>query len=532
MQHVISNKAYQKLVEHMNEAVWLGDKNEKTLYVNPKFCALTGYSPVDVKDMYSYDFWDRESVNRIKLVNQKERKQGLSSSYEGCLLTKKGKKIPALVSGTPLPEGGTIGIITDLTRFKENEDMYKRLVEHMNEAVWMGDKNEITVYANPKFCELMEFSLEEMLGRKSYDFWDEESVAKVKQVNKDKRKQGISSSYEGNLLTKSGKKIPVLLSGTPLADGGTIGIMTDLRQLKEKEEAERVLGNAVQNANDAIVIFDNRGRVTSWNKGAKILFGYKKDEILYQQLDTIFPENEIEFILNNVTKLQNIELDAKHKNQKLLKIAATLTPIYSNGRKNIFSYLIIGRDIVEQTKFEEEITLKYQKIREAYNTLGVVKRQTEYLLNLIELCNETNDKTKIADFIVTSIIMLTRGDACVLRKYNAEKDTLNLLSSFGVDQDWRGKATINFKNCLTEKAYKQKMPLRIIDVAKEHKHQSIYLVKKNNLASLLLIPLIYKSSLVGSLSLYTSPGKRLEIFEDAFIEEYCKLISLVLGRTI
>ena len=60
----------------------------------------------------------------------------------------------------------------------------------MNEAVWMGDKNEITVYANPKFCELMEMSLEEMLGRPSYDFWDKQSAQTVKNVNLNKRKKG------------------------------------------------------------------------------------------------------------------------------------------------------------------------------------------------------------------------------------------------------------------------------------------------------------------------------------------------------
>ncbi len=521
---------YKRLVEHMNEAVWMGDKNEVTVYANPKFCELMEYSLEEMLGRKSYDFWDEKSAARVKNVNKFKRKKGISSTYEGKLQTKSGKKIPVFLSGTPLADGGTIGIMTDLRDLKEQKDLYKRLVEHMNEAVWMGDKNEVTIYANPKFCELMEYSLEEMLGRKSYDFWDVESAQKVKLINQAKRKKGVSSSYEGALLTKSGKKIPVLLSGTPLADGGTIGIMTDLRKIKRKEEAEKILSNAVQNSNDAIVVFNNQEEIISWNKGAKILFGYKKDEIINVQLSKIFSKKEINFALKNITKLKNLDLEGKHKNKKTIKIAATVTPIYDNKKKKVFSYLLIGRDISEQTSFEEELALKYQKIREAYDKLGLVKRQTDYLLDLIELCNETNDKTKIADFIVTSIIMLTQGDACVLRKYNAKKDTLNLLSSFGVDRDWRGKAAINFKNCLTEKAYKSKMPLRILDVAKEHKHQSIYLVKKNNLASLLLIPLIYKSKLVGSLSLYADSKKKLEVFENAFIEKYCRLVSLVLGR--
>ncbi len=59
----------------------------------------------------------------------------------------------------------------------------------MNEAVWVGDENERTIYANPRFCEIMEYTLEEMLGRESYDFWDQESAETVRKTNTSKRKQ-------------------------------------------------------------------------------------------------------------------------------------------------------------------------------------------------------------------------------------------------------------------------------------------------------------------------------------------------------
>lgn len=532
MQHVISEMVYQKLVENMNEAILLRDKSKKVVYVNPKFCALTGFSFEEIKGRNSYDFWDKESVKIMKNIEATDRQKGVSSSYEANLLTKKNNKIPVLVSGTPLKDGGGMALIADLRQVNEKETLYRKLVEHMNEAVWMGDRNEKTVYANPKFCELMGYSLEEMIGKKSYEFWDNESVKRVKKVNQTKRKYGISSGYTGNLLTKSKRLIPVLLNGTPLADGGTIGIMTDLRMLKEKEENERILGKAILHSSDAIIIFDSKGKIISWNRGAKIIFGYKKDEILNQNLKTIFPSEEIDLMIQDTKKLQKLELVGLHKNQHKTKIALTFTPIYAKNSSKISSYLIIGRDIVEQVKFEEEIAVKYQKIRQAYGELGITKRKMDYLLDLTELCNTSSDKKNIADFIVTSIIMLTRVDACVLRSYDVPAKNLKLLSSFGVDNDWRGKAIIPFKNSLLEKAFQQKMPLRIIDIANENKHQSVSLARKNNLASLFLIPLIYNSKLVGSLSLYANPDKKLEIFENDFIEKYAQLISFVVKKKL
>lgn len=409
---------------------------------------------------------------------------------------------------------------------------FKKLVEHMNEGVWMGDKEERTIYANPKFCQMTGYALEEMIGKKSYDFWDEESAKRVKNVNTGDRKKGVSSSYEGNLVRRDGHKVPVLLSGTPLPDGGTIGIMTDLSELKKKEEKEHILSKAIQYATDAIITFNSKGLIESWNKGAKIIFGYKNEEIVGDKLSKIFTSREMEKILADSAIRYNLELSARHKNKESIKISATLTPVFMGENKPVLFYLIIARDITGQAKLEEELGLKYKKIKEAYNKFGIIRREMDYIFDLLSIQEEYNDQKQIADFIVTSIIMLTKIDGCVLRIYNSNKNTLDLLSSFGLGADWQGKSSLKYPNSLVEKAFKMETPLKIIDIAKEPKYQSKYLAKKSNLSSLLLIPLKSKGKLIGSLSLYCSPEKKLEIFENEFIEKYAKLIEIVLANQI
>ncbi len=406
-----------------------------------------------------------------------------------------------------------------------------KLITHMNEGVWVGDKHERTVYANPRFCEMTGYSLDEMIGQESYIFWDKESAERVRDVNTRKRKKGISSSYEGNLLNKSGEKIPVLLSGTPLPDGGTIGIMTDLTSLKQKEAKEKILTTAIRFATDVIVVFNSDGEIASWNKGAKIVFGYKQDEMVGEKIYKVLPEEEIRKYMNQAGATFNVELGGTHRNNSHIKIAATLTPIFGEDKKGIEFYLLIGRDITSQMKFEDELTVKYQKMKDAYNQLGVVRRQMDYIFEILDLFG-SRDRKSITNFIVSSIIMLTRADACVLRLFNEKKGTLDLLSSFGVSDAWQGKKTIKYKNSLIEKAYNLKTPLRIVDLARESRHQSINLAKKHNFSSLLLIPLQFNSRLVGSLSLYTTPEKKLEILENEFIEKYAKLIEVILAKLI
>lgn len=517
------------LLKHMNEAVWVGDAQERTVYANPKFCELMEYSLEEMMGRESYDFWDEESAAKVQWANEHHRARGVSSSYEGNLLTKSKKKIPVLLSGAPLPGGGTVGIMTDLRELKKRESLFKKLVENMNEAVWMGGSDERTVYANPKFCQMLGYRLEELLSKKSFDFWDKESVKKVQWINEHHRSKGVSSSYEGIMVAKNGKRIPVLVSGTPLPDGGTYGIITDLSELKEKEQARRVLSSAVEFATDAIVIFDNEGSIISWNKGAQLVFGYKKEEMLKKTLDRIFPKEDIGALLRRSGILYNIELNGIHKNSQIINISATLTPIVSEDKKSITFCLLIARDITTQKKIEEELTLKYQKMKEAYNKFGIIRRQMDYTFEILELCDGKHDEKEIADYIVSSLIMLTRADACVLRLYNPKRNTFDYMASFGVGGDWQGKASIPFKGSLAERAFGTRQPMKIIDVAKEPRYRSPHLAKKNKLCSLLLIPLQWKSKPVGTLSLYARPERKLEVFENEFIEKYAKLIEVVLS---
>lgn len=130
-------------------------------------------------------------------------------------------------------------------------EMYRKIVEHMAESVWIGDENERTVYANPNFCKLIGYSLDEMIGRESYDFRDHES-AKTVASNNVLRKEGEASKYEGILRSKDGTLIPVACSGTPIPWGGTVGIMTDLREVKSLQRAKEEL-DAINKMKDEFI---------------------------------------------------------------------------------------------------------------------------------------------------------------------------------------------------------------------------------------------------------------------------------------
>lgn len=412
-----------------------------------------------------------------------------------------------------------------------HSSLYKQLLENMAEAVWMWDKDEKTLYANPKFCKLVWYSLDEIIGQESLVFWDEESKKEVRKNNKLKRKKGKSSSYLGNLLTKSWEKIPVELHWTPIPGGGTIGIMTDLRAIKEKEAQEKILLHAIEKSTDAMMIVWLDEKIIFWNKGAQIIFWHKQSDINGKKISSLFYKKDLAYLLQTDDIVNKYETKAKHKNKHDLHISVTQSPVYDPSGEKVILYLLVCRDITNYRKVEENISLKEKKIKAAYKEIGVMRRQSDYIEELLDM-NEKYylDNKKLADYIVTSIIMLTQVDACELLTYNSSDDSMNIISHFWFSDDWSGAKVLKFSWSLAQKAYETGEPIKIIDISSDPLYQRPALVRKHSMTSLLLIPLIAKGKFIGMLGLYTKADKKLEIFENEFIEKYAKIISLVLSE--
>ena len=139
------------------------------------------------------------------------------------------------------------------SKYEIELEKYKRILDCMSESVWMWNDKEETVYANPNFCNIIWYKLEEIIWRKSYDFWDEESIRTVKENNK-YRKKWETSKYEWLLKAKDWTLIPVFLSWTPVPWWWTVWIMTDLRQVKSLQKVEENLKNLNKTKDEFISI--------------------------------------------------------------------------------------------------------------------------------------------------------------------------------------------------------------------------------------------------------------------------------------
>ena len=400
----------------------------------------------------------------------------------------------------------------------------------MNECLWIGDHKHKTLYVNPVFEKLSGYTLQECIGKDCVFFFDDEGKKAIEDHHR-LRKSGKSSQYEANMVTKTGEKIPLLISGSPTKIGGTIGIFTNLTMIKQFEKQERVARQIIKHSNEAIVILDQNRKIQLWNSGAEKMFGYKEKEVLNKKITLIIPpeENETnEEILKEVEEkgyLKNFETHRSAKNGTLIDVSLSVTKVMDEDNAFI-GYLILYRDITQQKKVNTELQKRFEAIQDAYKELGFQKRQADYLYEIVETAVTKSSLDHLGKLIISAICMLTKCDGAVLRL--REKDQLRLLASIGVNKQWQNKGKIQFKNSFAEEAFKNKRPIIIHDIDSAEKHRGRKLLRQHNFKTLIVLPLFINDDCIGSLSLYaTDPGK-FRLIETDFLEKFAKQCALSL----
>ena len=163
-------------------------------------------------------------------------------------------------------------------------------------------------------------------------------------------------------MTKDGRRIDVSLTISPVKDhnGHIIGaakIAHDITLQKKIEEAALRLAAIVESSDDAIVSKDLNGVVTSWNKGAERIFGYKAEEIVGQSITLIIPpelhddEPRILAKIRAGERIEHFETVRVRKNGEYLNVSLTVSPV-RDEQGRVVGAAKIARDVTQQKKNE------------------------------------------------------------------------------------------------------------------------------------------------------------------------------------
>jgi len=143
-------------------------------------------------------------------------------------------------------------------------------------------------------------------------------------------------------------------NGKPDSYQGTIYDITDK---KKAEEKIKILANAVESSDDAIITETLGGIITSWNKGAEQIYGYSADEILEKDASILEPDSlrgEIKKLIEKIKqgeKVQRYRTLRLKKDGSIINISLTLSPVFDVSGK-VVAISAIVRDVTQIVKAE------------------------------------------------------------------------------------------------------------------------------------------------------------------------------------
>jgi PAS domain S-box-containing protein len=143
--------------------------------------------------------------------------------------------------------------------------------------------------------------------------------------------------------------------------GSQLGMALENAQLyAEITKGKAYIENLVENAADVIICTDLNDLILTWNRGAEVILGYSKEEVIGQHLSILLPPERLHLLEETRAKVQNygplrdIEVRGVRKGGSRIYLSLSVSPIRDADGK-IVSFLRVAKDITEKKRYERRL---------------------------------------------------------------------------------------------------------------------------------------------------------------------------------
>lgn len=288
--------------------------------------------------------------------------------------------------------GGLIMMTEDITEKIESEELlrvseatFRGNFLHAGVGMGISDKNGIGLKANPKLCEMLGYTEEELINTPFVALTHPDDVdLDVKLFNEVAEGKRNSYQIEKRCFHKNGDIVYIILVLSTVNDknGDILYYITQMIDITQQKIAELKLEQALSHTQTildastqvSIIETDLNGTIITFNKGAENLLGYKAEDVLHklnvtELHDADELDNHAEIIFNKTgvkpvgfnvfvnqvdgTSQMVSEWNYIDKSGKQFPVLLTISPVRQDEK--IVGYLGIGVNITEIKKVEAKI---------------------------------------------------------------------------------------------------------------------------------------------------------------------------------
>ncbi|MFC1836109.1 PAS domain S-box protein [Thermodesulfobacteriota bacterium] len=402
-----SEDRFRALSEATFEAIFLSDKG---ICIGQNLTAekMLGYSTEEAIGRSGTE-WFAPDYREMVVNNMLS---GYEKPYEAHALRKDGSTFPCEIQGKMLRYEGRwirVAALRDISdrkeaeeALKESENRYPILTENSLTGIYTHQDGVFT-FVNRRLAEMMGYSVEEMVGRKFWEFVHPEDRERIKErglaISKGDR---LSSTTEFRVLCKNGEtkwlevfSHPVNLRRCTVNMGNVVDITGRWKAeeaLRESDVRYRaILGTTI----DGFVVGDTTATIMEVNDAFCQMTGYSREELIGMtilQLEAIETPEETALHLQKIMEEGSDLFETAHRRKDgslvQIELSARFLPI-AGGR--IFAF---ARDITDRKKAEDQIkaslTEKEVMLREIHHR---VKNNFALVCSLLKLQAEYADAT-------------------------------------------------------------------------------------------------------------------------------------------
>lgn len=346
--------------------------------VNQRLCEITGYSAEELLKKTVTDITHPDDLARdADLLYPFLRGDAGTYETEKRYLRKDGRvRWVAITARMITDKNGrpqyAMGVIRDIQDQKASdnilrasEERYRALVEASATVVWQTTPDGALFFAGESWSKITGQTDQEKEGWGWLDAIHPDDRDQTIALWKQSVETRTLHENQFRVRTRTGAYRWFAVRGVPIleVDGSArewVGANTDIHDEKLATEDRARLANLVESTDDALFGQDVNGVITSWNRGAEKIFGYRAEEVVGTSIMRLVPttaqkfEREIQRKIVAGEHVGNFESVRQAKDGRQFPASITISPLKNSAGEVVGASMVL-RDITERKLVEDAL---------------------------------------------------------------------------------------------------------------------------------------------------------------------------------
>ena len=275
----------EAFLEALPDEAWVKDLEGRYLMVNRRFAAALGRPVGDLIGRADRELFDPGTIEPFEAADRRvlERGERTRDEHWGIPPEDSGRRYETVRA--PVRDGdgaivGVVGISRDVTeryrreeRLRSARQQYRRLTETLPDGVFVTDLEGRVVEANRALCRILGRDPADVIGRSFLDFVAPRSRDEVQERHRGRTQVDELYSLELWIRRPGGEERRIETRSTLVVQDGTAtgthGVVRDITEERQRQEAERRMLDVLEATPDIVAIRDAEGALLFTNSSGR-----------------------------------------------------------------------------------------------------------------------------------------------------------------------------------------------------------------------------------------------------------------------